>query len=94
MPTWKPPPPVLLDLPCTGFLSDPPTDCHLSIGVPMPFDVERLRRLLDREGWLVSVVSPPGENPPRVTALCGACAEILIPELAKAAREHMQRNKP
>lgn len=93
MSKWKPPPPVLLELPCIGFLSIPPQECVNTISVALPLDLERMRARLDREGWVVTLVTPPGESPAKVTALCGTCAEALMPELLHAAREKMQKNK-
>lgn len=80
---------ALLDIACAGPLSVPAQSCDLTISVPMPFDLESLRSMLWRSLWFVTVVTPPGESPPRVTVLCPKCAEALIPDLVAVAKRHM-----
>ncbi len=91
MSKWKPDPPALLSLPCTGHMSAPAQDCDKSIQVMFPFNLERLTSELKRAGWFVTIVTPPGVNPPVMSVLCGECADALIPELTKATREAWQK---
>src|SRR4029077_8129666 len=83
-----------LDLHCVGPHSNPKTDCDLRILVPMPFDMEELRTELWKEGWFVTMTSPPGEGVLSCTAVCGSCAEKLLPPepLAEARRIMNNRN--
>ena len=80
-------PTVLLSLACAGSLSSPRQDCNRAVVVSMPFDLEALRAGTNQIGWFVSIITPPGQNPPAVTVLCPACADALIPELAAVARQ-------
>ena len=85
--TWKPPPPALLSLPCTGHMSEPKQDCDKKIDVLFPFNLEKLTSELKRAGWFVTACTPPGVNPPVMAVLCGDCADALIPELTTATRK-------
>jgi hypothetical protein len=56
----------------------------------MPFDMEELRAHAWKDGWFVTMTSPPGEGLLSCTVLCGSCAEkVLPPELVAAARDAM-----
>lgn len=93
MSKWKPPPPALLSLNCAGPFSDPehagplaftPETCTNTVPVLMPVNLDSLTQQLRTAGWFVSVVTPPGVNPPEVTTLCGDCARALVPDLVEA----------
>lgn len=84
---WKPEPPALLSLPCTGHMSEPKQDCDRRIDVLFPFNLGRLTSELKRVGWFVTAVSEQGVNPPVMSILCGDCAEAIIPELVEATRK-------
>lgn len=68
-------------------MSDPKQNCNKTIGVLFPFNLEKLTSELKRAGWFVTVVTPPGTNPPVMSVLCGDCADALIPKLTAFTRK-------
>lgn len=84
MSKWKPPPPMLLSMHCAGPMSDPPQKCDKRLALLLPFNHEKLVNGTKHAGWFVTIVSPPGVNPPECTVLCGDCARALLPDLVDA----------
>jgi hypothetical protein len=66
-------------------------ECDRGIEVPLPTDRPLFALSLVRQGWFMSVLSPPNQDPAApitVGALCESCApRVWSPELMKAAEE-------
>lgn len=69
-------------------------DCGASAAVPFPVVQDELTRLLDTEGWILSMVTPPGEPDAHWAALCKDCApKHYPPELLARAREALRKRE-
>lgn len=70
-------------------------ECGRGIEVPLPTDRSLLAIFLARQGWFMSVLTPPNQDPkiPIVLgALCSSCAShVWPPEALKSAEEWRQR---
>jgi len=79
-----PPPPCALLVMCN--------ECGSGAEVPLPIDREGLARFLVLQGWHVGILTPPGQVPILLSALCGGCApKVFPPEALRAAEERRQR---
>jgi hypothetical protein len=47
------------------------TECGRGIDAPLPIDHETFERFLAQVSWYVAVLTPPGEVPIVLSAVCG-----------------------
>jgi hypothetical protein len=67
-------------------------ECGKGVEAPLPTDRDAIARLLAQQGWFTSVLSPPGQTPILVGALCATCAPtVFSPEALKVAEERRQK---
>ena len=70
-------------------------DCGDSISASFPVAQEELTKGLNTEGWILSLVSPPGEPDTRWAVLCKDCApKHYPPEVLAKAREEIGSKTP
>jgi len=57
-------------------------------------DVEGFAKQVNRKGWILSSITPPGAGAITLAALCGSCMEkVYSPEMVKAAKEMLSRGE-
>lgn len=72
-------------------------ECGRGVDAPLPIDRDSLELLLARQGWFISLLTPPqdpkiGSPTQLFAALCGTCAPTVFPpEVMKAAEERRQQ---
>lgn len=77
------PPPCALLVMCN--------ECGRGVEAPLPMDQDLLSRILAQQAWFVAVLSPPGQVPILLSALCGECApKVFAPEILRMAEERRQ----
>jgi hypothetical protein len=85
-----------------GTTTEPPcallvmcVQCGQGVEVPLPTDRDTIARVLAQHGWLMSVLTPPGQGPEVpivIGALCMSCApNVFPPEVLKVAEERRQQ---
>lgn len=68
------------------------TECGRGTEAPLPLDHDALSRFLAQIGWYPVVLTPPGEVPIVLSALCGSCAStIFSSEVMTVAEERRQQ---
>lgn len=70
-------------------------ECERGVEVPLPTDRPLFALSLVQQGWFMSVLSPPNQDPAvpiTVGALCDSCApRVWPPEILKTAEEWRQK---
>lgn len=67
-------------------------ECRAEIGVPLERLGHKLPQFLNASKWLMSVVTPPGEEPIKMVLLCPECAKhVHEPAVVDYARRVMDK---
>jgi hypothetical protein len=67
-------------------------ECGRGVEAPLPMDQDRFSYFLALRAWFVVVLTPPGQVPILLGALCGDCArKVFSPEIFQAGEERRQK---
>jgi hypothetical protein len=72
----------------------PCVECSEALVAPLPIEHMALSDLADERAWFLTVMTPPGQAPITLGALCPSCAtRVYTPEVLAAAVEARDRRR-
>lgn len=82
---------VHLMVPCAGNVTHGGGPCKKSFSAPFGTTVDEMQRQLEKQGWVMTVITPAGIEPICMSTMCPECSKKLLP--AELLLEYHRRRR-